>query len=284
MTSLPLVSVCIPCYNAEKYLRETVNSVRQQTYPNIEINIRDNASTDGTPELLRALAAEDSRIRVFRNEPNLGMAGNWNAVVSDARGEYVNMLSADDLLLPDFVAESLAIFERTDCEAVSARHNVMVGGVVRQLPVIAPEGVYAFNPGIVLRRNPFSINFTLFRRAAVKRFSENGKLFPRNLYTTDFDLWLRIMMSGGKVYFTGRPLAIYRWHEGNLSHQKFRMLRHQTLILSARRRSLLKACPYSFRLKVFRLAASTLLSTVKNRHVDRRLARVLRMMAFGIWK
>ena len=153
---------------------------------------------------------------------------------------------------------------------------------MRQLPVIAPEGVYALNPGIVLRKNPFSINFTLFRSSAVKRFSENGKLFPRNLYTTDFDLWLRIMMSGGRVYFTGRPLAVYRWHEGNLSHQKFRMLRHQTLVLGARRKSLLKACPYSFRFKIFRLLASTLLATVKNRHMDRRLARVLRMLAFGI--
>jgi len=282
MQSFPLVSICIPCYNAERYLRETVDSVRKQTYPNIEINIRDNASTDGTPELLRALAAEDSRIRVFRNETNIGMAGNWNAVVADSRGEYVGILSADDLLLPDFASECAALLERTGADAVSAEHAILSGGKISERPVTVPEGLYESSPAIILRKNPFSINFTLFRRASVVKYSLGGRLFPRSLYATDFDLWLRIMLGGGKIYFVSKRLALYRWHEGNLSRQKFRMLRHQALVLGAWRKALLRKAPGAFRGRILRLLVSAVLTAFRTRGTDRRLMRALRMLAFGI--
>lgn len=282
MPDFPLVSICIPCYNAAQYLRETVASARAQTYPNIEINIRDNASTDGTAELLSELAAADPRVRIFRNETNIGMAGNWNAVINDARGEYLSLLSADDLLLPAFVAECVALLGKTGADAVSAEHAILSGGVRRRRPVTVPSGMYEAMPELILRRNPFSINFTLFRRSGADKFSAAGRLFQRNLYAADYDLWLRMMLGGGKIYFTDRGLGLYRWHDGNLSRNKFKMLRHVALVLGARRESLLRACPFAFRLKTLRLLASALLVVLKTRHADRRLLRALCLSAAGM--
>ena len=75
----PLVSVCIPAYNNEGTIEETVRSVLAQTYNNLELVVVDDCSTDRTAALAEAFT--DARVRVVRNEKNLGMAGNWNKCI-----------------------------------------------------------------------------------------------------------------------------------------------------------------------------------------------------------
>lgn len=94
----PLVSVCIPTYNNEDTIEETVSSVLRQTWKNLELVIVDDGSSDRTYELVTELAAEDKRIRLYRNGENLGMAGNWNRCLSLCRGDYLKLLCGDDLI------------------------------------------------------------------------------------------------------------------------------------------------------------------------------------------
>lgn len=94
--SAPLFSICIPNYNYAHYLRETVESVLNQDFEDFEIVIVDNCSTDNSWELMQQLAKEDQRIRIFRNEYNIGFAPNLQAASSKAKGKYINLLSADD--------------------------------------------------------------------------------------------------------------------------------------------------------------------------------------------
>jgi glycosyltransferase involved in cell wall biosynthesis len=81
------VSVCIPCYNGEKFIGSTVESILNQTLVDFEIIIVDDASSDRTVAV--AQAYRDKRIRLIRNPLNLGMGGNWNKAVSHSRGKYV---------------------------------------------------------------------------------------------------------------------------------------------------------------------------------------------------
>jgi glycosyltransferase involved in cell wall biosynthesis len=99
-TAAPLVSVCIPVYNGERYIVETIQSVISQKHTNIEIVVQDNASQDGTWDILKAMSCRDSRLSIMKNATNVGMAPNWNLVVNRARGEYIMLLSADDLISP----------------------------------------------------------------------------------------------------------------------------------------------------------------------------------------
>ena len=94
----PSVSVCIPVYNGEKFLAETMRSVLDQTYRDVELVILDNASTDATGDIARSFG--DQRIRVERNASTVPQAENWNRAVQLSRAPLVKVVCADDLLHP----------------------------------------------------------------------------------------------------------------------------------------------------------------------------------------
>jgi len=100
---MSLVTIAIPTYNRKDYLRLAVESALAQTHKEIEILISDNASTDGTASYLRGL--HDPRIVIIEQPTNLGMVGNFNACLTNARGEFFLMLSDDDVLKPHAIEE-----------------------------------------------------------------------------------------------------------------------------------------------------------------------------------
>lgn len=106
-----LVSILIPVYNRVNLVGETIESAINQTYINTEIIIVDNYSTDGTWELLKVFAAKDSRIRIFRNEMNIGPVKNWKRCIDEAKGEYAKILFSDDLIDKNFIEETMKVFD-----------------------------------------------------------------------------------------------------------------------------------------------------------------------------
>ena len=103
----PLVSILIPVYNREKVVSRAIDSALAQTYRNIEIIVCDNASTDGTWDVLQKYAKQDERVKVFRNETNVGPVRNWMECLKRASGEYAKYLWSDDEILPTFVETML---------------------------------------------------------------------------------------------------------------------------------------------------------------------------------
>lgn len=97
---VPLISVGIPVYNGEQFLERAINSLQRQDYPNFEIVISDNCSTDTTPEICRRLAAGDERIQYHRNRENIGAVKNFVKVFELSRGEYFMWAAHDDLWDP----------------------------------------------------------------------------------------------------------------------------------------------------------------------------------------
>lgn len=106
-----LVSILIPTYNRVNIIRETIESAICQTYKNIEIIIVDNCSTDGTSEILENYGAIDSRIRIFKNEKNLGPVLNWEICLNMAQGVYSKFLWSDDLIKTTFIEDALNYFD-----------------------------------------------------------------------------------------------------------------------------------------------------------------------------
>ena len=99
MENLPLVSVIIPAHNAETFIADTLASVQAQTYEALEVLVVDDGSTDRTPEIVRAVAAEDPRVTLLRQR-NRGVAAARNLAIAHARGVYVAPLDADDFWYP----------------------------------------------------------------------------------------------------------------------------------------------------------------------------------------
>jgi len=97
----PLVSICIPTYNGEKYIEETIKSALNQSYKNIEIIITDDCSKDKTLDICNSF--KDKRIKIFKNSKNLGLVGNWKECVNKASSKWIKFLFQDDLIEPNCV-------------------------------------------------------------------------------------------------------------------------------------------------------------------------------------
>ena len=111
MTSVPRLSIGLPVYNGEKYLAESLDALLGQTYEDFELIIPDNASTDGTADICRRYAQQDSRVRYIRQPRNIGCAPNHNVLVEQARGELFKWASDDDLYARDLIERCIAALD-----------------------------------------------------------------------------------------------------------------------------------------------------------------------------
>ena len=117
---MKLISVIIPAYNASAFIENCINSVLKQTYADFEIVVVNDGSTDNTLEILEALAKRDNRIRVF-NQKNAGVSAARNKAISEARGDFMTCLDADDALLENALSD-MAELMTEDVDFVIASH------------------------------------------------------------------------------------------------------------------------------------------------------------------
>jgi glycosyltransferase involved in cell wall biosynthesis len=111
MNDKPLVSVLVTSYNRSEYICETIDSILNQTYPNFEIIICDNCSTDDTMDVIKKYAG-NSRVRIYQNEENIGQFPNRNKIAGYAKGKYLKYVDSDDLLYPNGLQIMVAAMER----------------------------------------------------------------------------------------------------------------------------------------------------------------------------
>jgi glycosyltransferase involved in cell wall biosynthesis len=151
MIDTPLVSVGLPVYNGERFLRGCLDSLLAQTHANYEIIISDNASTDTTPCIIESYAARDERIRVVRAKRNLGSHWNHNHVRELARGEYFRWAGADDLIAPRFLEACVTALQETPTAVLAFPLSIVIdesdapiARTQNRLPLDSPNPVVRF--------------------------------------------------------------------------------------------------------------------------------------------
>jgi glycosyltransferase involved in cell wall biosynthesis len=107
----PRLSIGLPVYNGEKFIKEALDSLLAQTFEDFELIISDNASTDKTEEICREYAEQDQRICYYRNDTNIGCARNFNRVFELSSGEYFKWAAYDDLHSPDFIKKCVEVLD-----------------------------------------------------------------------------------------------------------------------------------------------------------------------------
>lgn len=107
----PRVSIGLPIYNAERFLRQSLDSILAQTFSDFEVIIVDNGSTDSTPQICQEYLARDSRLRYYRNARNLGVSRNFNRAFDLSCGEYFKWCTHDDLYSPDFIEKCVEVLD-----------------------------------------------------------------------------------------------------------------------------------------------------------------------------
>ena len=178
----PKVSVCIPAYNNEDTIEETLRCVLEQSYKNIELIVCDDNSKDRTYQVIQnfAKSSRDERLKIFHNESNLGMAGNWNYCLSLCSGTYMRLLCGDDLIDKDLIRREVEILEShpevvmvsTDTRFIGLDGDL--GGQYRRYPKNGVvEGKKAVRFSFFTRDLTFSITLSLYRSIS---FKEIGKV------------------------------------------------------------------------------------------------------------
>ena len=109
---VPKVSIGLPVYNGASYLGQAIESILKQRFADLELIVSDNASTDETAAICEAYSKSDSRVRYLRSERNLGAAANYTLVFDKARGQYFKWAAHDDVCLPDFLGQCVAVLDR----------------------------------------------------------------------------------------------------------------------------------------------------------------------------
>jgi len=107
----PKISIGLPVYNGEKFIRKCIESILEQTNRNFELIISDNASTDSTPDICQEFSIKDSRIKFVRQDENMGQNWNYNFLLEKAIGKYFVWVAADTIILPDFIEKSINLLE-----------------------------------------------------------------------------------------------------------------------------------------------------------------------------
>jgi glycosyltransferase involved in cell wall biosynthesis len=206
----PLVSVVMATYNMAQYLPLAVRSVLQQTYPNLELLIVDDGSTDDTRAVVQPFLA-DPRVR-YLHQPNGGQTIAKNHGVREARGQFIGFLDADDLWVVDKLELQLPLF---------ARHEV--GVVYSRLVYIDEAGIEKRVSDNELFRGQvsgplFVQNFIGFGTALVRKecFDRLGSFDETLRMGIDYDLWLRFSTQYEFDYLP-RPLLHYRIWAGQMS-------------------------------------------------------------------
>jgi glycosyltransferase involved in cell wall biosynthesis len=224
----PLVSICIPTYNGERWISDCIDSALNQTYSPLEILIVDDGSKDQTVELVRKV--KDQRVRLVVNPANCGLAGNWNECVRLAKGDFIKFLFQDDAFYPQCVERMMQMFvTQPQMGMVFARRDVVVEDdappeLAHELLThyrdlhLQFEGVQAFNQGRRLFDQHLEKKLylscvaeppsTLIHKEV---FRHLGLFNTRMHQACDIEMWLRIMFFYD-VGFCDEKLLIFRVH------------------------------------------------------------------------
>lgn len=216
----PRISIIIPCFNNERTLGQTIESILYQTFTGWECILVDDGSTDGSAALYQRYTASDSRFRYHRQK-NAGATAARNRGVALALGEYIQFLDADDLLLRERLEHCLQRFQEepgTDVVYSDSVNYQQGQGFLKTLPARIPmeDTVRAF---LFELNVTFSviIHALMFKRSVLLAEPFDEKLHS---FGEDYDCWIRIAMNGAVFSYVDEVLVVYRFTANNLTSQE----------------------------------------------------------------
>lgn len=212
---LSLLEVGIPVYNGEKYIKECIDSVLNQTFEDLEIYVYDNASTDGTGHILNGYIGVE-KVHLIRKKENEGPLANWNDCITSSDAKYVSLLCADDAWKPNHAEmmvrgleeHSNCVLAYSPCDWIDENSNLI--GTLHH-PGHKTEEVWGGRDELgelLVYDDYITISSAVFRNDAVKKV---GKFDV--VSSADWQYFLRFGNMFDDFYFNPNPTCLYRKHE-----------------------------------------------------------------------
>lgn len=239
----PLVSVLMPCYNAESFLHEAIDSIINQTYKNLEILLIDDGSSDRTSQIISEYAEKDARICFIANKVNLGLIRTLNLGIEKASGEFIARMDADDISELSRIEKIVEVFnKKPELDIVSAGYYYLSDDGKKRR-IIYPKAIHSPALSFV---SFFSIP-VVHACIIVKSVVIKNNLFDESfMHSEDYELFSRLLFKGFKFYNVSEPLYYVRRNRGSVSHkyEKIQIVNHSRI--SQRNIEMYFDCKYEY--------------------------------------
>jgi glycosyltransferase involved in cell wall biosynthesis len=225
LASRSLVSVVVPVYNVQDYLDACLESIRQQTYPNLEIIVVEDGSTDGSLQALESHLS-DARVRLIRHERNSGLSAARNTGIEAARGDYILFVDSDDLLEPDLVQACIECALANNADLVLFDFSSFQDG--EKAPLVPLDDTAP--PTLLPRRDTtyFQLpQFAWLKFVSSKLIHQHGLRFPVGYYYEDAPFHWELGLHAERVFHLNRRYYRYRQRGTSITGSRGRKLFHQ---------------------------------------------------------
>ncbi len=206
---MPNVTVLMPVFNGEKYLRKAIDSILNQDYTNFEFLIINDGSTDKSTKIIKSY--NDKRIKLVNNPYNKGLVYSLNLGIEMAQGKYIARMDCDDISLPSRLKKQVDLLEKTKYALVASKiitidkNGKELGLWVEDQRAITPEKIRSQLP----KGNCLAHPSIMVRSNIIRKYLYNSN---QNFYTEDYDLWLRMVSDGNNLGKVNEVLLKYRIH------------------------------------------------------------------------
>lgn len=290
----PLVSIGLPVYNGEQFLRQTLDSLLGQTYENLELIVSDNASTDGTGEICREYAGRDQRIHYYINAVNCGGAANMNRVFALSSGDYFMWASDEDYWAPDYVRSCMDVLVNSDEIILAGSWSTFVEAETEEI-ILIDKGfsTVGLNASNRFKLHKLTIHSGSYVAAMFHGIYKRGPLsavMPMwNLILSDQLLLARLCFLG-EFHVVPKLLMMKRWKKKSMNWEDW----YKEIRITS---SVLTNCPYLVRdilyqkiifqadnLSLKEKISLSRWSLVKYNHMYRDLGRLAKFLVLRFWK
>lgn len=211
----PLVSIIMPCYNAERYVAQSIESVLAQTYQNWELLITDDGSTDKSVEIVSKYCIKDDRINILVPDEHQGIARARNMSISRVKGRFVAFLDSDDIWYPEKLEKQVGYMLENDLAFTYSSYEIIDAQGNSKNRVVKDAGVVSYKK--YLRNTIICCGTVVVDKEKTGHFAT-----PIIKTSEDMSLWLSIMKRGFDAYPVEGPLHKYRITPGSASSNKFK--------------------------------------------------------------
>ncbi|MCK3677780.1 glycosyltransferase family 2 protein [Lactiplantibacillus plantarum] len=212
------VSIIVPVYNVERYLRQCLTSIKNQTYKNLEIILVNDGSTDNSKIICEQFCQQDSRFNLISGS-NAGLSNARNLGLERAHGDYVYFVDSDDWLDRNLIFEAIGLFNRFKVDVVAFSYYEVLGAQTMQAEYTNPElGLIDSDEALFhLFRGSFG-NYVWKFIARRNVYIKNSIIFPKGRRFEDVATTYKIFGAASYIYFSSKPLYYYRQISTSITH------------------------------------------------------------------
>ena len=224
----PLVTVVVPFYNVENYIKDCLDSICNQSYQNLEIICVDDCGQDDSISIVEDYAKKDCRIKIIRHEHNKGLGGARNTGLDNANGEFIFFIDSDDYIEYNCIELTVDKLLETQCNAVFFKADVFWENEKRRTPIWFknyanfPEGRFYMEPDKFCSIPHYSWNKGYRRDFLV----DNNIKWQEGVIYEDMEFFFKVFINSPETYMINRPLYVYRRRENSIISECYSTLKH----------------------------------------------------------